>query len=231
MASTIEITSAHETLLGVIRRVRARWRLKLALRGAAIVLGALVVAVLIGAYVMQTAGFAPGAITGVRIAAYVVLAALVGQYVVRPLLRRASDEHVALYLEEHEPSLDAAVLSAVEHGKITEDSPSRSPLLARRLVENAIERSHAVADGTRVDQPGIMRAAMFASGAALLGLLTIGVGPTFLRDGARLLLTPWRSADAAQPYAIAVLPGNITVAKGGDQEVSATLREIGRVHV
>ncbi len=119
MASTIEITSAHETLLGVIRRVRARWRLKLALRGAAIVLGALVVAVLVGAYVMQTARFAPGAITGVRIAAYVMLAVLLVQYLVRPLLRRASDEHVALYLEEHEPSLDAAVLSAVEHGKLT----------------------------------------------------------------------------------------------------------------
>ena len=50
------------------------------------------------------------------------------------------------------------------------------------------------------------------------------MGPTFLRDGARLLLAPWRSAEAAQPYAIAVLPGNVTVAKGGDQEVSATLR-------
>ena len=125
MASTIEITSAHETLLGVIRRVRARWRLKLALRGAAIVLGALVLAVLVGAYVMQTAGFAPGAITGVRIAAYVVLVALLVQYIVRPLLRRASDEHIALYLEEHHPSLDAAVRSAVEHAKITDDSPSR----------------------------------------------------------------------------------------------------------
>jgi small neutral amino acid transporter SnatA (MarC family) len=110
MASTIEIPSAHETLLGVIRRVRARWRLKLALRGAAIVLGALVVAVLLGAYIMQSARFAPGAITGVRIAEYVTLALLLIQYVVRPLLRRASDEHVALYLEEHEPSLDAAVL-------------------------------------------------------------------------------------------------------------------------
>ena len=68
MASTIEINPAHETLLGVIRRVRARWRLKLALRGAAIVLGALVVALLLGAYVMQTARFSPEAITGVRIA-------------------------------------------------------------------------------------------------------------------------------------------------------------------
>jgi hypothetical protein len=224
MASTIQINPAHETLLGVIRRVRARWRLKLALRGAAIVLGALVIAVLAGAWVMQTARFAPGAITGVRIGAYLLLAALFVQYVVRPLLRRASDEHVALYLEEHEPSLDAAVLSAVEHGALTEDTPDRSPLLTRRLVENAIERSRAVNDGARVDQPGILRAAMFAGGAALVGLITLGIGPTFLREGARLLLAPWRSAEAAQPYAISVLPGNVTVAKGGDQEVSATLR-------
>ena len=199
MASTIEIPSAHETLLGVIRRVRARWRLKLALRGAAIVLGALVVAVLVGAYVMQTARFAPGAITGVRIAAYVVLALLLIQYMVRPLLRRASDEHIALYLEEHEPSLDAAVLSAVEHGKLTQDTPDRSPLLARRLIESAIERSHQVSDGARVDQPHILRAAMFAGGAALIGFLAVGIGPAFLRDGARLLLAPWRSAEAAQP--------------------------------
>src|SRR4029453_18319346 len=199
---TIEIPSAHETLLGVIRRVRARWRLKLALRGAAIVLGALVIAVLVGALVMQTARFAPAAITGVRIAAYVVLAGLLVQYVVRPLLRRASDEHVALYLEEHEPSLDAAVLSAVEHGKLTEDTPDRSALLARRLVESAIERSHAVSDGARVDKPGIYRATMFAAGATLIGLIAVGVGPAFLRDAARLLLTPWRSAEAAQPYAI-----------------------------
>jgi len=224
MASTIELTTAHETLLGVIRRVRARWRLKLALRGAAIVLGALVVALLAGAYVMQTARFAPDVITGVRIAAYIALAALVVQYLVRPLLRRASDEHVALYLEEHEPSLDAAVLSAVEHGKAGSESADRSPLLARRLVEHAIERTHAVADGVRVDQPGIFRAAIFAGGAALIGMIALGVGPTFLREGARLLLAPWRSAEAAQPYAIAVLPGNATVAKGGDQEVDASLR-------
>jgi hypothetical protein len=224
MASTIEMTSAHETLLGVIRRVRARWRLKLALRGAAIVLAALVVALVVGAYVMQSARFAPAVITGVRIGAYVVLIGLIVQYLIRPLLRPASDEHVALYLEEHEPSLDAAVLSAVEHGKLTADTPDRSPLLARRLIENAIERSHAVADGNRVDQPAIFKAAMFAGGAALLGLIALGVGPTFLREGARLLLAPWRSAEEAQPYAIAVLPGNITVAKGGDQEVSATLR-------
>ena len=117
---------------------------------------------------------------------------------VRPLLRRASDEHIALYLEEHEPSLDAAVLSAVEHGKLTQDTPDRSPLLARRLIESAIERSHEVSDGARVDQPHILRAAMFAGTAALIGFLAVGIGPAFLRDGARLLLAPCSVARKSQ---------------------------------
>ena len=41
-----------------------------------------------------------------------------GYFFVRPLMRQASDEQVALYLEEHEPSLQAAIISAVEaeHG-------------------------------------------------------------------------------------------------------------------
>ena len=52
---------------------------------------------------------------------------------------------------------------------------------------------------------------MIAAGA-LVGFIAIGVGPAFLREGARLLLAPWRSAETAQPYAIAVMPGNVTVA-------------------
>jgi hypothetical protein len=64
---------------------------------------------------------------------------------------------------------------------------------------------------------------MFAAGAALIGIIALGIGPTFCVR-ALAVARPWRSAEAAQPYAIAVVPGNITVAKGGDQEVAATLR-------
>ena len=47
-------------------------------------------------------------------------------FVVRPLLRRVTDEQVALYLEEHEPSLKASVLGALEAGR----SPDLDPGLA-----------------------------------------------------------------------------------------------------
>ena len=49
-----------------------------------------------------------------------------------PLLRSVSDEQVALYLEEHEPSLEAAIISAVE----AQDSgqPGQSPALVGSAV-------------------------------------------------------------------------------------------------
>lgn len=59
---------------------------------------------------------------------------------------------------------------------------------------------------------------------ALVGVALIFVsGPTTLRTGAQLLLTPWAGSDASRAFAIQVTPGDVTMAKGGDQLVSATL--------
>src|SRR5688572_4960829 len=94
-------------LLGVIRQVRRRWRMKLALRGA-VTVAALTVAVFVtAAFGLESWRFAPGAILALRVMLPVALLALTGWFFVRPLLRRVTDEQVALYLEEHEPSLQA----------------------------------------------------------------------------------------------------------------------------
>ncbi len=58
-----------------------------------------------------------------------------------------------------------------------------------------------------------------ASGAALVTL-----GPSWIGQAARLLLTPWHDVAAAPVYAIDVTPGNATIARGSDFEVSASLR-------
>ena len=51
----------------------------------------------------------------------------------RALLRRPSDAEVALYVEEHVPGLDAALVSAVEHGRAAH--AETSPALVRRLCD------------------------------------------------------------------------------------------------
>src|SRR5687767_7034876 len=101
-------------LVEIIRQVRRRWRMKLALRGALGVVGLGLVVLLLSAYGLEAWRFTAGSIIAFRILLGVAFAGLTGYLLVRPLMRRVSDEQVALYLEEHEPSLQAAIVSAVE---------------------------------------------------------------------------------------------------------------------
>src|SRR5262245_11652871 len=127
MASTIELTAAQQNLWRVIRRGRARWRLRLALRGVAFVVGGAVVPLRMSAWGMEQFRFAPTAVVWLRVAWFVAVIASIGWFIVRPLLRQVDDERVALYLEEHEPSLETAVLSAVDHARTEKPIEVPSP--------------------------------------------------------------------------------------------------------
>ena len=100
-------------LLEVVRQVRRRWRLKLALRGAVGFLIAGIVAIVAIAYALEALKFTPAAIFWFRIATGLVLVAAGAWFFARPLSRKVTDEQVVLYLEEHEPSLDSTILSAM----------------------------------------------------------------------------------------------------------------------
>ena len=97
---------------------------------------------------------------------YVVLVALGWFFFVRPLGRRVSDQQVALYLEEHEPSLQEMLLSAVDVG--SPDRPiertGESAELLRQLVKSAVERCQASDLGR-----GLERQSLRTSLAALGG--------------------------------------------------------------
>src|ERR671918_673005 len=119
----------------IIDEVRARWRMKLALRGVAWSAGVSVALFLLTAYAMEWARFTPASIIGARVLLAAAVAASIYYFLVRPLRRRVTDEQVALYLEEHEPSLQATLMSAVEASKGSGDT---SAALVRRLVEHAL---------------------------------------------------------------------------------------------
>ncbi len=215
--------SDHEALLRVIRSVRRRWRLRVLLRGAAIVIGAGLLVFLVSAFGMDRLRFTPGAVLAFRIVAYGGLAALVLRYLLIPFSRRLSDERVALYLEEHEPSLEAGLLSAIEFSGGEQPEPeSYSPALVRRLVESAVESCAAVEFGRRVEAKPLARSSGLLAGTTLAAMAMFLLSPSFVRHSAPYLL-PLGGSGGENPYRIEVAPGNTRVARGSELRVEARL--------
>ncbi|MFW6200524.1 MAG: DUF4175 family protein, partial [Gemmatimonadota bacterium] len=122
-----------------------------------------------------------------------------------------------LYLEEHEPSLESAVLTAVEKADEPDDP------LVLRLVTDALDRTRNVEYGQRVDRTLLYRYSGILAGVGVLGVFLFLLGPSTLRTGATALLFPNRQAEDLTPFSIQVAPGDVTIAQGSDQLVSARL--------
>jgi len=212
----------NSELIGVIREVRRRWRMKLALRGALGVFGLGLIVFLLSAYGLESWRFTPAAIVTFRIVLGVALLGLIAYMLVRPLLRQATDEQVALYLEEHEPSLQAAIISAVEAGRDLGDSVF-SATLVRRLVESAIQKARDIDYGRGVERAPVRRYGAMLAAIAIAAIAILTLGPAYLRHALSALLIVSRDVEAAAPYSIEVTPGNATVPRGADQNITAKL--------
>lgn len=209
------------SLLDIIADVRRRWRLKLAVRGAARVAVTAFVLFLVAAYGLEWARFTPASIISARVVMLVVVLAAAWVFLVRPLRRRVTDEQVALYLEEHDPSLQAMVVSAVEASRSA--SGDHSQALVRRLVEQAIEKCVAADSARRVEQLPLRRWATALATVGVVAVLAVLLGPAFLRNAVSALLLVSRDVEAAAPYRIDVKPGTTTVPKGADESITAKL--------
>jgi hypothetical protein len=225
MLSNSWLSGGRQDLVDVIRRVRNRWRLRIALRGIAIVLGVGLAAFLVAAYGLEFFKFSAESVIAFRVLTYLSLTGLVVWFLVRPLLQAIPDERVALYLEEHDPSLQTAMLSALEvakRGEGTED-PGHSQALVERLIATAVEHCRVLDWGATVERQNIRRSSSYLVGVATVALLAFIFGPSYLRYGASALMTPVGSVEAASPYQIEVFPGNATIARGSDLNVTARL--------
>jgi len=74
-----------------------------------------------------------------------------------------------------------------------------------------------------VEAPAIRRSGVVLAVVAALGMGFFMLGPDYLRYGAALIATPWKKASEVAPYSISVEPGNATVPRGTDLQVSAQL--------
>ena len=129
-------------LVEVIHRVRNRWRLKLAIRGAVIVVAGTLLALMSSAAGLEVLKFTAASIIAFRVLALLVFGGLVYFGLVKPMRRRVTDSQVALYLEESDPSLQTAILSAVESASVTsEANRKRSLAQAGRTTRGTGDRA------------------------------------------------------------------------------------------
>ncbi len=202
----------------VVARVRRRWRARLLLTGLFWILAVGGVSFVGAVWLLDQWHFAPGAIVACRIFLIAALVALLYGGCLRPLRRRADDARVALYLEEHEPRLRMLLSSAIDARAASRRDTSAQ--LVRDLEQRALAACAELERGDGVERPALRRAgarlALIAGALLALGLWP----PEFLRLGAPALLMPWTSAADYSPYRLELSPGDIEIARGGDQLIS-----------
>jgi len=220
----------RQTLESILSGVRTRWRLRRTVTGLVWVLLAALAAVVLTGFGVEATRFSASAILTFRIVAWSVVAGLLVWRVVLPWVQRVDDEQVALYLEEHEPSLQAAILGAVEAERARASGAAVAPGLLDGLVRAAVDRARRVENGRNIDQPRLVKSSGVLAFVSVAALALLLFGPASIQRGAASLM-PTASAAELNPYAIAVEPGDATVARGSDQFVRARLRGFGAEEV
>jgi uncharacterized protein DUF4175 len=215
--------SRHQDVLRVVRQVRGRWRARIAIRGLAIVLGAGLVAFGLSVFGLEQLRFTPQAVLTFRVLLWLIVGILTARFLIWPLSRRIPDKQAALYLEEQEPTLEASIVSALEAGTQARAGHAASNVMVEKLVEQALQRARTVDYGRRIEQRGMYRASGTLAAVATAAILFMLFGPVQLKHGALALLNPVADAAAVNPYSVGILPGDITIARGSDQMVTATL--------
>jgi hypothetical protein len=145
MTDALSGGTPRQELVSAIQQVRKRWRAKLMLRGGIVVIGGALLALFLASWGLQAYKFSPASVIGFRIGIFTIFAVLVGIWFVVPLRRRVTDLQVALYVEESEPNLQAAILAAVDAGALGEGTGAATsgevhPIILERKIQQAIEK-------------------------------------------------------------------------------------------
>ena len=202
MAQVLTGASHRQELVNVIREVRHRWRMKLLVRGAIIIVVGALLALALASYGLQATKFSPTSVMGLRVATWTVFVGLLGFWLLRPLRKRVSDQQVALYIEEHEPSLQAAILSAIHVGALGTSSTTEDVPPGHRRPDDRAgrrRRPRTIQGGKTVGRSHLKRYGIALATVAGLAILLMTFGPEFLRQGASALLVVATERGSRQP--------------------------------
>src|SRR5438309_1435188 len=156
----------------MLRQVRRRWRVRLLLQGLARVVLAGLGLVVITTVASRVVGSDGGLLAALRWPLLLALLAGLIAVAAYALLRRADDERIALYVEEHEPELRQALLSAIQE-TTRPSSVHSSPALVARVAAAAREAMDRIERGLRVERPRLRRSSGVLASVTLGSLLLV----------------------------------------------------------
>ena len=214
----------HRTeLVDVIRGVRNRWRVRLALRGAVVVVAGTMLALLLSASGLKSFRFS--------VAGDHHLPARRGRRLRRaPALRArlaaAPPRHRRAGRDVSRGARPVARGRDHQRGRSHRARAVARALAASRRASSSNRRSsnaaRSITAGASIAAPSSVTPARSPALPPLVALI-LAFGPAYLRHGLSALLVISRSAEASSPYSIQVTPGNAKVPRGADQTVHAKL--------
>jgi uncharacterized protein DUF4175 len=206
----------YDAIRLVLRRVRSRWRTRCvcqaSVRAALAASAVLGVALIVARWIDR----APIALAFVGAAAVLLVAAAV-VWGCSPLRGIPTEQRVARFIEEHDPSLGDRLVSAVD--VVRSERYALSPALIEPMLADAARRASAIDLDTIVSRASLRRAGLQAAAtvALLLTLVVMARGPAGQAvDAASLALFPSR-------VALDVTPGRARIKAGSPLTIQARL--------
>lgn len=216
-----------------LAQARRAWKRNAALAGAVVVVSE--TAGIVGIAVLADILFAPGQAGRLMLlgGAVAVTAYLTARHILTPLLRKISDQNLALYLEERTPAFEGSLIAAVEFGD-ERQLPERQAQIVRSILHEAVARVERfdlrkAIDFSRFRKYAVM--ALLVLGA--YGVLAAVMPETVARHVTRVV-APWKkSADEAapqpkrpltlEPISITLSRQDTSLLRGSAFDVEATL--------
>jgi len=210
----------HEQVRQYLNQIRRRLQAQKAARGLAvcgIVALTATIAAVLGANAWKFSSTATA--TASAFLWLALLAALVW-FLVRPLVRRTGDARVARFVEEKHPEFKDRLVTAVDlHGKSATDPSAR--VFGELVAEDALRRAPSAPADQLIESRRIFRPLIWAVGSVAVILLLGLFGPGIFRYGTKVLWVGWAQAKVNPLYQIQVTPGDVTIGRNSDQEVTA----------
>ncbi len=211
MANTVQKLEQY------LQSVQDRLKKLVILRGAAIIAGSVLVLSVLAAWLSLRSGFADSTLITLRIIFILALAAVAFVFLIRPLQQLRSD--LGHQLEQRSRKVDGKGFD----GRIRTwlDMKADNNPFRELLAEDTLQAGKAYPATTQVPEREMRIAGIGTAATVLVFLYLLLAAPGMFNYSMQNFLAGWASDSFLPPQSIAVTPGNQSIRRGANLQISS----------